>query len=70
MTEKEHILTQDLRESLKDIIQDEIQKIPEILDSLQPKDKLNMIIKLMPFVCPKVQNVSMATGEPMQFGIF
>lgn len=70
MEEKDQILTQDLRESLKVILQDEIQKIPELLDTLSPKDKINMLIKLMPFVFPKVQNVSMATGEPIQFGIF
>ncbi len=63
--EKEQVVTKDLRETLKGIMQNEIEKLPEYLDGLEPKEKLNVICKLMPYVFPKVQTVSSSQGEPL-----
>ena len=65
--EKEQVVTEDLRETLKAIMQNEIEKFPEYLDGLEPKEKINIICKLMPFVFPKVQAVSSSQGEPLRF---
>jgi hypothetical protein len=40
-----------------------LKSISSELDGLEPKEKLNVICKLMPFVFPKVQTVSL--GEPL-----
>jgi hypothetical protein len=64
---KEQTLTTELRDTLKTIMQDEIEKLPETLEQLEPKERLNVICKLMPFVFPKVNTVSSTDGEPFQW---
>jgi hypothetical protein len=64
---KEQILTTELRDTLKTIMQKEIEKLPETLEQLDPKEKVNVICKLMPFVFPKVNTVSSTEGEPFQW---
>jgi hypothetical protein len=48
-------------------MQKEIQKLPETLESLEPKERLNILCKLMPFIFPKVEAVHLAEGEPTQW---
>lgn len=64
MKTKEQVLTMDLRETLKSIMQNEIEKLPAYLETLEPKEKLNIICKLMPFVFPKVETIHSKEGEP------
>lgn len=63
----QQVITNSLRDTLKNIIQKEIAKLPEHLDSLEPKERLNILCKLMPFVFPKVEAVHPAEGEPFSF---
>ena len=67
MKTKEQILTMGLRETLKTIMKKEIEKLPETLEALDPKERLNVICKLMPYVFPKVETVHSKDGEPLQF---
>jgi hypothetical protein len=62
------VLTGDLREHLKSIFQKEIEKLPETLEGLEPKERLNVLCKMMPFILPKVESVHPTQGEP--FGGF
>lgn len=64
---KEQILTTELRDILKTIMQKEIEKLPETLEQLELKERVNVICKLMPFVFPKVNTVSSTEGEPFQW---
>jgi len=66
MKTKEQILTNDLRDKLKSIMQKEFEKLPETLEKLEPKERINILCKLMPFVFPKVEAVHPTQGEPMQ----
>lgn len=66
--EKENpILTADLREILKGIMRTEIQNLPDTLSQLEPRVRLEIIIKLMPFVLPKVETIEPTAGEPLQW---
>ena len=67
MKTKEQVLTMGLRETLKNIMQKEIEKLPETLEALDPKERLNVVCKLMPYVFPKVETVHPKEGEPLQF---
>jgi hypothetical protein len=67
MTTKELILTNDLRGKLKSIMQKEIERLPETLESLEPKERMNILCKLLPYVFPKVEAVSPQEGEPIQW---
>ena len=64
---KEQVLTKDLRETLKTIMQKEIERLPETLEALDPKERLNIVCKLMPYVFPKVEAVHPKEGEPFTF---
>ena len=64
---KEQVLTMTVRETLKTIMQKEIEKLPEQLETLEPKERLNILCKLMPFVFPKVENIHATDGEPMEW---
>jgi len=67
MKTKEQILTRDLRDTLKEIMKKEIDRLPETLEQLEPKERINIICKLMPFVFPKVEAISPKEGEPFTF---
>ena len=64
---KEQTLTAELRDTLKTIMQNEIEKLPETLEQIEPKERVNLICKLMPFVFPKLNTVSATEGEPLQW---
>lgn len=64
---KEQILTNDLRGKLKSIMQKEIERLPETLENLEPKERISTLCKLLPYVFPKVEAVSPQEGEPMQW---
>ena len=57
-------LTKELRSVLKDVLYEEIDRLPERLDELDTKNRLELLVKLMPFVFPKVQSVSPSLDEP------
>ena len=60
-------LTKELRSVLKDVLYEEIDRLPERLDELETKDRLELLVKLMPFVFPKVQSVSQSLDEPLSW---
>ena len=62
-------LTKNIREILKDLMQNELEQLPETLKGLEPKERLNVLCKLMPYVLPKVESVSHEAGEPDEFVI-
>lgn len=64
MKTKEQVLTMGLRDTLKAIMQNEIEKLPETLEALEPKERINVVCKLMPYIFPKVETVHPTEGEP------
>ena len=57
-------LTIELRAALKEIIYQEFAGLPDRLEKLEPKDRLELLTKLLPFVLPKVESVNPGHGEP------
>jgi len=66
---KEEILTKDLRQNLKVVMQKEIKTLSKQLEALEPNERLNIIIKLMPFVFPKIETINSLSDEPIQFNL-
>ena len=60
-------ITKELRSLLKDVMYDEIGTLQERLDALNPKERLELLIKLMPYALPKVTSVSHTTNEPLDW---
>ena len=54
----------ELRSTLKSCIHAELEKLPETLESLEPKQRLDILVKLMPYAMPKNDNVEATYGEP------
>lgn len=64
-------LTSELRNILKEIISTEIEALPEALKGLEAKERLEIIIKLLPYVLPKeIEQLGFEQDiKPMQFQI-
>lgn len=63
------VLTTDLRQTLKGIVQREIEKLPSDLEALTPKERMVVLCKLIPFVFPKVDSVRSDEGEPSNWSM-
>jgi hypothetical protein len=62
-------LTRNIRDTLKDLMQKELEQLPETLKELDPVQRLNILCKLMPYVLPKTESVKHTLGEPDEFKI-
>jgi len=60
-------LTKELRFVLKDVLYQELEQIQTYLDTLKPKERVELLIKLMPYVLPKVTSISHTTNEPLDW---
>lgn len=61
-------LTKDLHGRLKEIVQKEIERLPELLEQLEPKERVKTLLQLLPYATPKVANVEADFGEPFTSG--
>lgn len=62
-----NVLTRELRTVLKNILHNEIELISEHFSKLEPKDRLELLIKFLPYAVPKLENVNFGTHEPLDF---
>ena len=56
-------LTKELRQLLKNLLAKEIETIPAIMEKLDPKERLEIVAKLLPYAIPKVESVNFLEGE-------
>lgn len=56
-------LTRELRAALKNILHQEIEMLPENFSKLEPKDRLELLAKLLPYALPKVYPESFEISE-------
>ena len=61
-------MTKELRTVLKDILYQELEQIQEHLETLNSKERVELLIKLMPYILPKVTTISHTTNEPLDWG--
>lgn len=59
--------TKEIRNVLKSVINNELLNIETLLIELPPKERLELVIKLIPYVLPKVENVNYNLGEPIDW---
>jgi hypothetical protein len=57
-------LTKELRTVLRDMIAAEMDALPKTLEGLTAKERLDVVIKLLPFCLPKVQAVAANYDAP------
>ncbi len=51
-------ITIELRKTLKGIIAGELEALPTTFEQLQSKERLELLIKLLPFCMPKVDSIN------------
>jgi hypothetical protein len=56
-------LTKEIRAVLKNILHQEIELLSEHFQKLETKDRLELLVKLLPFALPKVDSESYRIGE-------
>lgn len=56
-------VTADLRNTIKKIIEDNIEQVSVDIASLSPKDRVAIIEKLLQYVIPKVQAIEFDAGK-------
>jgi hypothetical protein len=50
-------ITIELRKTLKTVVASELESLPGTLAELPPKERLEMLVKLLPFCMPKVNSI-------------
>ena len=60
-------LSKELITILKDIMYEELENIQGLLNELEPKERLELLVKLLPFALPKVYPVNHQENEPITF---
>lgn len=66
---KEPKTTKEIRTVLKEVINNELLNVKTLFEGLPPKERLEIIIKLIPYVLPKVENVQASFGEPIDWDL-
>jgi hypothetical protein len=61
--------TKEIRTVLKGVINNELLNIETLLTGLPPKERLEVVIKLIPYVLPKIETVNYSLGEPSNWEI-
>jgi len=65
---KPNKITQNIRQVLKSVFESELENIPELLAECEPSARLEIIIKIMPFLIPKSSSIESepqtATSDP------
>mgnify|MGYP007071991249 CR=1 FL=1 len=62
-------LTKELRAVLKDVVFNELENIDARLKQLEPKQRIEIVIKLMPYILPKVEPASHKINEPLDWNL-
>ena len=62
-------LTGSIRDTLKEMMQKELEQLPATLKELEPVQRLNILCKLIPYVLPKVESITHLLGEPGEFKV-
>lgn len=59
----ENRVTKDIRLVLKDVVEHELGQLSKNLKELSPKDRLDVVTKLLPYVMPKAEAASVPSQE-------
>ena len=52
-----NLLTGTTKEMISQIVARELQKLPGLLEQMEPKEKADCIFKLLPFIVPKMASI-------------
>jgi len=62
-------ITGEMREFLKKILEKELGNLPHLLNKLSPEKKAEIIVRLLPFVLPKINDINIEMPEQKELKI-
>lgn len=65
-----NVMTRQMRNVLKELMFKQLETLPDLLNNLSTDRRIEIIIKLLPFVVPQVKNVHMEMDEPDDVSMF
>lgn len=60
-------LTKEIRSVLKDFVHKEMEMLPDHIETLENEARIQLLIKIIPFVLPRIKEVSHKDDEPIGF---
>ena len=63
MKQDGNVAASTIRNTLKRIVADEINHLPERLEGLTPQERVRVLLSVLPYVAPRITSVDMHTGE-------
>ncbi len=60
-------MTKEIRLALKNILAKEVSLLPKHLDELKPKERIELLIKLLPYTLPKAEKETSKGSEDEGF---
>ena len=60
-------MTKELRTIFKNIVYYELDSIEERLENLNERERIDVLLKLLPYVLPKIEKAHFSTHEPMEY---
>lgn len=61
--------TRELRETLKELFEDEVENFGGLLQQLEPNERANIIVKLLPYIMPKAVEIPEPQQKPREFTV-
>ena len=55
--------TAETKEMIQNIVSKKLDNINELLEQLEPKEQLDIIIKLLPYIVPKQQEITIESED-------
>mgnify|MGYP001820647682 CR=1 FL=1 len=59
-------LTGEIREALGTVLSGEIDQLPKFLAQLDPKDRLDVVVKLLEFALPRLKGIEATVETPQE----
>lgn len=67
ITATHRVLSTDIRAKIMRIVYDELCKLPETLEQMEPEKRLNFVFKLLPHAAPYMDKLGATYGEPINW---
>lgn len=59
-------LTGSVKEMITQLIENEVKHLPGLLNQMQPKEKADLVLKLLPYIIPKIASVDAPKEKPQR----
>lgn len=61
-----NLITKEMRTVLKQVVSSQLNELPGMIEALPVERRLDVLLKLLPYIMPKVDAVKVSYGEPFE----